>query len=195
MMPSGRPGGVPQPCLQLSVTQVRECPPHTDVARQSPSHCPFPPGRPTLGAGVPPILLFPGRAHVTAPFPKKGLHRDGSPTPYYCFLAEPMSLPLSPRKAHTGGRGPTPYCCFPAESRHCPCPPGGPALPTRTSPVEMCELISKTASLLFLLWRQDGRPLTRRSAPPLTREFSMSVGEKENQRLNQHKIIKALLLR
>ena len=168
MMPSGRPGGVPQPCPQLSVTQVRECPPHTDVARQSPSHCPFPPGRPHWGQG----------SH-----------------PYCCFLAEPMLLPLSPRKAHTGGRGPTPYCCFPAESRHCPCPPGGPALPTRTSPVEMCELISKTASLLFLLWRQDGRPLTRRSAPPLTREFSMSVGEKENQRLNQHKIIKALLLR
>ena len=109
-MPSGRPGGVPQPCPQLSVTQVRECPPHTDVARQSPSHCPFPPGRPHWGQG----------SH-----------------PYCCFLAEPMSLPLSPRKAHTGGRGPIPYCCFLAEPMSLPLSPRractGMAVPPHTT--------------------------------------------------------------
>ena len=148
------------------------------------------------GAGVPtPYCCCPAEPTSLPLSPRKAHTGGRGPTPHCCFLAEPTSLPLSPRKAHTGGGGPTPYCCFPAESHHCPCPPGGPTLPTRTSPVEMCELISKTASLLFLLWRQDGRPLTRRSAPHLTREFSMSIGEKENQRLNQHKIIKALLLR
>ena len=72
MMPSGRPGGVPQPCPQLSVTQVRECPPHTDVARQSPSHCPFPPGRPTLGAGVPPHTAVSQQSPVIALAPQEG---------------------------------------------------------------------------------------------------------------------------
>ena len=77
----------------------------------------------------------------------------------------PGGLRHRPGRVYPGGGSAQPVLLFPAGSHHRPCPPGGPAFPTKTNPVEMHEQNLEIASLLFLLWRWEASDEEVSSSP------------------------------